>query len=205
MGCNSADILKTIPQGAACRNSSTPCWKYICANLFSFQQPDCTTPKIPPLSPTMEVKFQSLLHDASSTAQVGALLGLLLHQAIRNVEFELYMFHSMTLYVASFLGLFYAFAQFGGLGAFAAFARTSLFAFSFTAALLVSIIVYRLFFHRCCSFPGPFGAKITRFYATYLSAKDVQYYKEAEKIHTKYGDFVRTGMTLLWYGKVRHD
>lgn len=147
----------------------------------------------------MGVESNFLSHDASSTIQTGALLGLLLHQAIRSVEFELYMFHFMTLCAASFPGLIYAFVHVGGHGILTAFIRTFLFAFSFVTALSISIVVYRISFHRCRNFPGPFGAKVTRFYATYLSAKDVQYYKELEKIHAKHGDFVRTGMIPLWF------
>ncbi|EKG20298.1 Cytochrome P450 [Macrophomina phaseolina MS6] len=53
--------------------------------------------------------------------------------------------------------------------------------------------VYRVFFHRLRHFPGPFGAKLSRFYSAYLAGKDIKYYKEIEKMHRKYGDFVRTG------------
>jgi hypothetical protein len=138
--------------------------------------------------------LEYFFQDVSSTARTGALLGLLLHQVVRSVEFELYMFHSMSLFAASLLGLTYALAEVGGNSILVAVTRTSAFACSFGITLLASIAVYRLFFHRCHSFPGPFVAKVTRFYATYSSAKDLQYYKELEKAHVKYGDFVRTGM-----------
>jgi hypothetical protein len=138
----------------------------------------------------------SFFQDASSTAGTGAVLGLLIHQVVRCIEFELYMFHFMILSAGSFLSATYAFVQFGELSIVVAFARTYLLASSFSTALLASIAAYRLFFHRCRHFPGPFGAKITRFYAAYLSAKDVQYYKELEKAHAKYGDYVRTGMVV---------
>ncbi|KAF4545568.1 Cytochrome P450 [Lasiodiplodia theobromae] len=52
---------------------------------------------------------------------------------------------------------------------------------------------YRLFFHRLRKFPGPFGAKLSRFYVTLTSAKKVQYHEEIKKWHEKYGDFIRTG------------
>jgi hypothetical protein len=134
-----------------------------------------------------------LFQDTSITARTGALLGILLHQVARSVEFELYMFHFMALFAASLLGLTYALAEFEENSILVAFTRTSLFACTFGIALLASVAVYRLFFHRCRNFPGPLSAKITRFYATYLSARELQYYKELEKVHIKYGDFVRTG------------
>lgn len=141
----------------------------------------------------MDSFLDSFFHDAVSTAGSAAMLGLLFHQAIRMVEFELYMFHFMGASVASYFGLIYSFIQFGGHSVPSAFARASLFATSFNATLLTSIAVYRLVFHRCRSFSGPFGAKLTRFYATYLSSKKVQYYKDLAEMHATYGDFVRTG------------
>ncbi|KAL2278404.1 hypothetical protein FJTKL_14499 [Diaporthe vaccinii] len=37
------------------------------------------------------------------------------------------------------------------------------------------------------------GAKLSRFWTSYTSSKNFQYYKELEKMQAKYGDFVRTG------------
>lgn len=145
----------------------------------------------------MLVNFHSFFHNASSTAGSAALLGVLFHQAIRNVEFELYMYQFMALSSASFLGLMYALVQMEGQSPFGAFLRAIVFATSFNTAVLSSIATYRLLFHRCRNFPGPLPAKISRFYAAYLSAKDVQYFKELAKVHAQYGDFVRTGELFL--------
>lgn len=43
-------------------------------------------------------------------------------------------------------------------------------------------------------FPGPVLAKLSNFYVTSLSAKSFQLYKEVEKLHKRYGDYVRIGM-----------
>lgn len=123
-----------------------------------------------------------------------ALLGVLFHQVARHVEFELYMYHFITLCTGMFFGLIYVFVQFHSQALSGAVVQAFICATSFNTGLLFSIAVYRLLFHRCCNFPGPLPAKISRFYAAYLSAKDVQYYKELAKMHAKYGDFVRTGM-----------
>jgi hypothetical protein len=122
--------------------------------------------------------FSNALHgvaqgNVSHIVGAATLLGIVFHLSIRPIEFEFVMFHFM---------------------AASAFAFTILlFAGSFNTGLLCSIAVYRLVFHRCRNFPGPLPAKLTRFYAASLSARDVQYYKELANMHEQYGDFVRTG------------
>ncbi|KAF3038407.1 hypothetical protein E8E11_005959 [Didymella keratinophila] len=99
----------------------------------------------------------------------------------------------MAISTAAYFGLIYALAQVEQQTLSGAFWTSTLFATCFNTTVLSSIAIYRLFFHRCRNFPGPLPAKITRFYAAYLSAKNIQYYKELAKAHEKYGDFVRTG------------
>jgi hypothetical protein len=135
--------------------------------------------------------------DLVLAAGTAACLGVLFHLAIHNIEFEQYMFHFIVSFVVSFFALFYAASQFNDNTIIGALTYASLSATSFILALLASIAVYRLFFHRCHRFPGPLGAKLTRFYAASLSAKNVQYYKEVAKMHQKYGDFVRTGESYV--------
>lgn len=118
-----------------------------------------------------------------SIAGSGAVLGVLFHLAISRIEFEFYMFHFMAAYVVTFA------LSIVTLG----FTTSALFAASFNTGLLGSIAIYRLVFHRCRNFPGPVAAKLSRFYAASLSAKNVQYYKELANLHAQYGDFVRTG------------
>ncbi|KAL1961494.1 hypothetical protein VTN77DRAFT_1673 [Rasamsonia byssochlamydoides] len=69
----------------------------------------------------------------------------------------------------------------------------SVLAVSFNTGLILSIGVYRLFFHRLRRFPGPFWAKLTRFADAAKAAKNVQYNVEVAKMHKQYGDFIRTG------------
>lgn len=141
----------------------------------------------------MSTGFYSTFQSTSSTVGSAVLLGGLFHQAARNVEFELYMYHFIALSTATYFGLIYALVQVQGQGLYGAIWTATLFGTCFNATALSSIAFYRVFLHRCCSIPGPLPAKVTRFYAAYLSAKDVQYYKELAKAHDKYGDFVRTG------------
>lgn len=59
--------------------------------------------------------------------------------------------------------------------------------------LLTSIVIYRAFFHRLRHYPGPFMARITNFYNVAITTPKVRYFIEVEKIHQKYGDYVRLG------------
>lgn len=70
---------------------------------------------------------------------------------------------------------------------------------TFLAGVFSSMLIYRASFHRLRRFPGPFGAKLSRFWSCAKAAKNVQYYKEVEKMVEQYGDFVRTGMFQLHY------
>jgi cytochrome P450 family 628 len=64
---------------------------------------------------------------------------------------------------------------------------------SFVAGVFGSMLVYRGFFHRLCRFPGPFLARFSNFYPTYLSAKKLHLYEEVQQLHEQHGDFVRIG------------
>lgn len=68
---------------------------------------------------------------------------------------------------------------------------------SLVAGLTLSILTYRAFFHRLNRFPGPFAARLSNFYPTYLSAKKLHLYEEVEQLHRQYGDFVRLGRSQM--------
>lgn len=65
-----------------------------------------------------------------------------------------------------------------------------------TAGLYTSMLVYRAFFHRLATFPGPFLARLSNFYITSLSMKKLQLFSEVQQLHARYGDYVRLGE---WY------
>lgn len=65
---------------------------------------------------------------------------------------------------------------------------------AYFGGLSFSMIIYRLFFHRLQSFPGPLAAKMSKtFYGLYMS-RNVKYHEELQKLHRQYGDIVRVGM-----------
>jgi hypothetical protein len=59
--------------------------------------------------------------------------------------------------------------------------------------IYLSMLCYRAFWHRLCSFPGPFLARLSNFYVTALSAKKLHLHEEVERLHHQYGDYVRLG------------
>jgi hypothetical protein len=67
----------------------------------------------------------------------------------------------------------------------------------FVVGLLASLSIYRFFFHRCRDFPGPVGARLSRFYTSYLNAQEGQFYRKLAAIHEKYGDYVRMGECVM--------
>jgi hypothetical protein len=150
------------------------------------------------LTVAMDSAFQNMAQATNAqTAGAGVLLGIVFHISIIKIEAELIMYHLMALLTLSFFGIAYTFINSGLYSLLEAFAKTSLFFAGFNIGLFASIGIYRLFFHRIRKFPGPFGMKLSRFYAAYLNAKNYQFYKELENMHDTYGDFVRTGLYSL--------
>lgn len=131
--------------------------------------------------------------DLSSLVRTCAVLGVLFHAFIVKTEFELYMFHFLAIYLSASIGLASALVVSAGQSFSNAAIQVFLASASFNSGVFMSMFVYRLLLHRCREFPGPFGAKFTRFYATYLNTKEYRFYKELGKLHAQYGDFVRTG------------
>ena len=60
------------------------------------------------------------------------------------------------------------------------------------SSLFSSIFVYRVFFHRIRHFPGPFLAGTSKLYHV-SQIRNSDQYLFLERLHQKYGDFVRTG------------
>ncbi|KAL2809999.1 cytochrome P450 [Aspergillus granulosus] len=60
--------------------------------------------------------------------------------------------------------------------------------------IYLSMLCYRAFWHRLSSFPGPFLAKLSNFYVTALSAKNLHLCEEVERLHQQYGDYVRLAL-----------
>ncbi|KIX94699.1 uncharacterized protein Z520_09745 [Fonsecaea multimorphosa CBS 102226] len=75
----------------------------------------------------------------------------------------------------------------------AAVQQTTIFYATYLTGLYSSVFLYRAFFHRLHSFPGPFGAKISKLWHVWNVAPTIKNYKFLTRMHQKYGTFVRTG------------
>ena len=64
---------------------------------------------------------------------------------------------------------------------------------TFNAALFTSMIIYRTMFHPLRSFPGPFGAKVSKLWHSY-QILDSKNHVFLHGLYEKYGTIVRTGL-----------
>ncbi|CAI6336558.1 unnamed protein product [Periconia digitata] len=67
---------------------------------------------------------------------------------------------------------------------------------SYFTALLSSITIYRLYFHRIRHFPGPTLASVTKLWHV-AHTIDSRNHLVLDRLHKTYGDFVRTGPTEI--------
>lgn len=126
------------------------------------------------------------------------ILGVLVHIfVLRKGEWDLWtvkFFKAWATYevtVSLFLTQLYSFSV------WQAVSVTNKWFASFAAGLTISILSYRAFFHRLNRFPGPFIARLSTVYATYLAVDEEHMYLEVQKLHEKYGDIVRIGPTEI--------
>ena len=78
-----------------------------------------------------------------------------------------------------------------------AVSNTFLIAIAYFIALFMSVTIYRVYFHRLNGFPGPAAAKVTKlWHVTRILHCDN--YRQLHQLHKEYGDFVRTGKTILF-------
>ena len=69
-------------------------------------------------------------------------------------------------------------------------------AISYLIGLFTSLITYRSFFHPLNKFPGPVGARISKFWIS-AHIKNSTAFRTVQKLHEEYGDFVRVGPSDL--------
>ncbi|KAL8849411.1 MAG: hypothetical protein Q9221_005583 [Calogaya cf. arnoldii] len=67
---------------------------------------------------------------------------------------------------------------------------------SYFAGLYLSLLIYRSFLHPLNKFPGPFGARISKFFLS-TRIKDRTAFRTIHQLHEGYGDFVRMGPSDL--------
>ncbi|KAL4925251.1 cytochrome P450 [Aspergillus undulatus] len=129
----------------------------------------------------------------SQTALVFFGLGGVFQQCIRTREVDNRLRSLAALYMGTFFSLWIAYVSLFSLTRLRALGGVILASTSFNFGLATSIILYRSCFHRLRCFPGPWMAKVTRLFTVMQATERKQYHLELEKMHRKYGDFVRTG------------
>lgn len=61
-------------------------------------------------------------------------------------------------------------------------------------SLFSSILLYRAFFHPLKRFPGPFNARLSKFWSLkQVVDSKLRWWKILDQLHEQYGDYVRTG------------
>jgi len=66
----------------------------------------------------------------------------------------------------------------------------------FFAGLFSSMLIYRMLFHRLGKFPGPFGARLSKFWHI-VQLGNCDNYKRLDRWHHQYGEYVRIGPSEL--------
>lgn len=140
----------------------------------------------------------SFTPDAASPPQyfstlAAAGLGIAFHVISQNFELDDHAWRLIGGFNALFVSAVVASVYFLGNGVVAAISQVLPLAACALAGLYGSIAVRRLFLSPLKKFPGPWQARLTKFYHTWLQSKNMQLFVEVEKMHERYGDFVRTG------------
>jgi hypothetical protein len=140
------------------------------------------------------VVVAALQSSAQITAAVSLLAGAISHHLVfRPFEIDGYAWQLFFTHLITFFVLIIGNVYVAGYGVILALARALLIETAYNTGVVTSILVYRAFFHPLQRFPGPFMAKISRFYAMNNAAKQVQAYKDIQNLHKQYGDVVRVG------------
>lgn len=136
----------------------------------------------------------ALQSSAQTTAAVSLLAGVFSHHLVfRPFEIDGYAWHLFFTYLVAFFLLIAGNVYLTKYSVVLALARALFVATAYNSGVVISIFTYRAFFHPLNRFPGPFLAKLTRFYAMNDAAKRVQAYNDIQNLHNKYGDIVRVG------------
>jgi hypothetical protein len=128
-----------------------------------------------------------------ATAVVSFLGGIATHVVIRPHEIDSKVWAIFFSYFAVLAHLLLGYVLLCGFSVGKALLKTIIVSNAFNLGLVGSILTYRAFFHRLHRFPGPFPAKLSRFYAMKNAARNLKANEDIQKLHEKYGDFVRVG------------
>lgn len=126
-------------------------------------------------------------------SEIALILGITSHLLyFRHGEHHMQALIIFWIFVAAYLALivdeYFIYAKDIAL----ALHNASWISFGYAAGLWTSMSIYRIFFHRLRSFPGPPLAKITKFWHSF-KLLDSRNHLLMEELNKQYGDIVRTG------------
>lgn len=128
----------------------------------------------------------------SFTLVLAPLAAVILHEfVLRRVEVD----HLAVPIIGSALATYWILVYYSDL------VTATLVTSSFWVPLWLYIGAYRAFFHPLRTYPGPWAAKLSRWWAIKQTwDSDLHYHRVLQRLQTQYGDYVRTGplqLTLL--------
>ncbi|RFU76341.1 cytochrome p450 [Trichoderma arundinaceum] len=115
------------------------------------------------------------------------------HLVFRPFEIDGYAWHLVFTYFGAAALLIVSHVQLADYQLVSALLRVLLVASAYNVGTVTSILVYRAFFHPLRQYPGPFWARLSRFYALGKLIESRQPYGNIQKLHQQYGDIVRVG------------
>ena len=120
--------------------------------------------------------------------------GVLIHNLIFiHGEWHLHAMKVWILHGLAYMSLVLLESIYNESSWFAAMTISSQISSVYFLCLFGSISIYRVFFHRLRSFPGPFLASVSKFWHV-AHCLDSKNHILLAKLHQEYGDFVRIGM-----------
>lgn len=140
------------------------------------------------LEPLIQVARQPLPQQCLEAGLIGVLTHLLyfMHWIKDTESFNVVLGHINAISIVMFIEIL-ARGHSGGL--FAGFAVF----LAYLDGLFTSMFIYRAFFHPLRHIPGPFMAKLTKFFGIYLT-RNARTHEEYDDLIHEYGEIVRIGM-----------
>jgi hypothetical protein len=125
----------------------------------------------------------------------GAAAGFLLHQFFKRVELDRY---PLSIFGATVGLCFFLTVGLRRSGQYDDLWTACKVAFLLESCTVISlwtnILLYRAFFHPLNGFPGPFGARLSKFWALgKVVESNIRWYQVVGRLQKQYGDVVRTG------------
>ncbi|KAL8868364.1 MAG: hypothetical protein Q9174_005041, partial [Haloplaca sp. 1 TL-2023] len=128
---------------------------------------------------------------------IAAIGGLASHYFVFKFgEWHLQATTILKFYIALFLLLAIANATLHQLPWHDSMLRSTVIASTYAVCLWGSMVLYRLYFHPLCAFPGPRAAAASKLWHV-AQCSDSKIHLIMEKAHAQYGDFVRIGPNEL--------